>query len=92
VSLLCANEFLKHARPALRPPRSFCLAESIQKAADFIEVLDANKPILRVVARTTGTLLIVSIIYGIIAKNAGPDADLGQLIFDRYFAMYLPPQ
>jgi hypothetical protein len=63
--------------------------ESILKAASLIEVLDANKPLLRVVARTTGTLLIVSIIYGIIAKNAGPDADIGQLLYDRYASAYL---
>lgn len=63
--------------------------ESILNAASLIETLDANKPLLRVVARTTGTLLILSIIYGIIAKNAGPDADIGQLIFNRYFGTYL---
>mmetsp|Transcript_4155 Transcript_4155/g.5331 ORF Transcript_4155/g.5331 Transcript_4155/m.5331 type:complete len:148 (+) Transcript_4155:222-665(+) len=63
--------------------------ESIIKAADLIETLDANKPLLRFIARTTGLFLIVAITYGIIAKNAGPDVDVGQLIFDRYVGTYM---
>lgn len=47
--------------------------ESILKAADLVEVLEANKPLIKVIAGATGVLFIWFAIYGIAAKNYGPD-------------------
>ena len=50
--------------------------ESILQSAELIAVLDANKPLIRIIARTTGFLLIGLITYGIASKNAAPGADM----------------
>ena len=47
--------------------------ESILKAADFVEVIEANKPLIRVVAGTIGVLFLASVTYGVIARNYGAD-------------------
>ena len=47
--------------------------DSIRKAAALIEKLDANKPILRVVARTTGVILLCLIVYGLVSAQIDPE-------------------
>ena len=50
--------------------------ESILRAADLIETLDANKGLIRLIARTTGLLIVSLVSYGVAVKNAAPGADM----------------
>jgi hypothetical protein len=59
--LICSPEGLKDVSD-----------ESIASTAKFVEVLDANKPIIRTIAGATGILLIALIGFGIVSRAIDP--------------------